>query len=94
MKKQGLRHLPALLLAEWLLKSRRGFKKPNGQTVISHKMVESFMADLKLSKIPGIGPVTMKKLETKGLRKCSDITALSESERKGPAWKKPPMVLS
>lgn len=49
------------------------FNKPNGLTVVIPEKVESFMADLPVRKLPGVGPVTERELVQKGLLKCRDI---------------------
>ncbi len=47
--------------------------KPNGQCVVSPSEVHSFVEHLSLKKIPGVGKVTMKRLERHGLRTCADV---------------------
>lgn len=51
--------------------------KPNGQCVISPDKVTSFVEQLSLIKIPGIGPKTFEKLKQAGFLTCRDIRASS-----------------
>ena len=53
-------------------------RKPNGMTVVLPEYVKEFMAPLSLRKIPGIGPVSAKKLAAHNLHICQDIWALSQ----------------
>ncbi|MCP4987493.1 MAG: DNA polymerase IV, partial [Colwellia sp.] len=47
--------------------------KPNGQCVITPDNVASFVEQLSLKKIPGIGPKTFAKLNRHGLYTCDDV---------------------
>ncbi len=51
--------------------------KPNGQCVVSPEKVTSFVEQLSLKKIPGIGPKTFQKLQSFGFTTCADIRASS-----------------
>ena len=51
--------------------------KPNGICVVSPKQVNSFVENLSLKKIPGIGPKTAKKLPSKRFNTCQHIRAAS-----------------
>lgn len=51
--------------------------KPNGQCVIAPDQVASFVEQLSLKKIPGIGPKTFQKLQSFGFSTCADIRATS-----------------
>ena len=55
-------------------------KKPNGQYTIAPTMVESFMQNLPLSKIHGVGKVTSDYLMKLGYKKCSDLFSLTRFE--------------
>ena len=50
--------------------------KPNGIKVVMPAEAASFLADLPLRKINGIGPVTEKKLSSLGLQYCKDILSM------------------
>ncbi|MBG6242266.1 MAG: DNA polymerase IV [Candidatus Symbiopectobacterium sp. Dall1.0] len=47
--------------------------KPNGQFVITPNNMDAFLLALPLAKIPGVGKVTAKRLEEKGLHTCADV---------------------
>ena len=47
--------------------------KPNGQCVIPPNKVASFVEQLSLRKIPGIGPKTFQKLQQAGFSNCQDV---------------------
>ncbi|WJV53034.1 DNA polymerase IV [Prodigiosinella aquatilis] len=47
--------------------------KPNGQFVIIPDRVEAFLLALPLEKIPGVGKVTARRLEERGLHTCADV---------------------
>jgi len=51
--------------------------KPNGCKVVTPAQVFAFMQDLSLRHINGVGPATEKRLATRGLERCRDVTALS-----------------
>ena len=53
--------------------------KPNGQCVIPPEKVTSFVENLSLKKIPGIGPKTFQKLQSLGFTTCADIRSSSIS---------------
>ncbi len=57
---------------KFLAKVASDWKKPNGQFTVTPKMVESFVRQLKVEKIPGVGNVTAKKLHGLGIRTCED----------------------
>ena len=54
--------------------------KPDGQFVVTPEGVDEFCRDLPLQKIPGVGKVTVKRLEGFGLKTCKDVRALGEEE--------------
>ncbi|GAA59326.1 DNA polymerase IV [Pseudoalteromonas sp. BSi20652] len=47
--------------------------KPNGQFVVLPNEVDDFLAQLPLGKIPGVGKVTLEKLNLKGLYTGKDV---------------------
>jgi DNA polymerase-4 len=49
--------------------------KPNGQFVVLPEEVDDFLASLPLGKIPGVGKVTLEKLQLKGLYTGADVRA-------------------
>lgn len=58
---------------KFLAKIASDMNKPNGQYVIVPDDVNSFITNLPLKKIPGVGKVTEKKLAELGLLTCSDV---------------------
>ncbi|NDL64911.1 DNA polymerase IV [Acerihabitans arboris] len=58
---------------KFLAKIASDLNKPNGQYVITPEQVPAFLAQLPLSKIPGVGKVTAKKLAEMGLNTCLDV---------------------
>ena len=54
--------------------------KPNGQFVVTPDNVDGFTQTLDLKKIPGVGKVTLKKLNDMGLKVCRDVRELGEAE--------------
>lgn len=54
--------------------------KPDGQFVVTPKDVDSFCRSLPLGKIPGVGQVTLKRLQQQGLNTCADIRELGREE--------------
>jgi DNA polymerase IV len=58
--------------------------KPNGITVVPPHKAKVFMEHLSLRKIPGVGSVTEKKLNSLGFKLCKEIWPIhiSELERK------------
>ncbi len=58
-------------------------KKPNGQTVIAPDQLYDWIGDLDLKRIPGIGPVTLQKLNQYGYFYGADIqqTTLSDIQQ-------------
>ena len=58
---------------KFLAKIASDMNKPNGQYVITPEQVGSFIEQLPLKKIPGVGKVTEKKLTELGLYTCKDV---------------------
>jgi len=59
------------------------FNKPFGVTVVTPESVPSFMANLNVRTIPGVGPVTERKLNSFGFIKCQDILGFGKSQLTG-----------
>ncbi|MCJ8297228.1 MAG: DNA polymerase IV, partial [Colwellia sp.] len=58
---------------KFLAKIASDENKPNGQCVITPDKVASFVEQLSLKKIPGIGPKTFEKLNRLGFVTCADV---------------------
>jgi DNA polymerase-4 len=58
---------------KFLAKIASGWKKPDGLTVVAPERVESFLRDLPVDALWGVGPVTAKKLRAIGIDKVIDL---------------------
>jgi len=65
---------------KFLAKIASDINKPNGIFVITPDQVCSFVSDLPLNKIPGVGKVTWQKLNRVGLYTCSDVLKFPEQD--------------
>jgi DNA polymerase IV len=65
---------------KFLAKVASDINKPNGQYVIRPQDVSEFIDTLPVKKIPGVGKVTVKKLEKMQINTCSDLQAKSQIE--------------
>ncbi len=54
--------------------------KPDGQYVVTPDEIDAFCLSLSLGKIPGVGKVTLKRLNELGLQTGADVRALGEEE--------------
>ena len=57
--------------------------KPDGLVVVRPSHVKGFLAPLPVSRLPGVGPVTAKKLEALGIRAISQLAAIPERRLAG-----------
>ena len=60
---------------KFLAKVASDWNKPNGQYVVTPDRIDAFLAKLPVSKIWGVGKVTAKRLEQKGITTCDDVRA-------------------
>ncbi len=58
---------------KFLAKVASDWRKPNGQFTVAPPMVEKFVRQLKVEKIPGVGKVTAAKMHDLGLFTCADL---------------------
>jgi DNA polymerase-4 len=58
---------------KFLAKIASGWKKPDGLTVISPDRVESFLQQLPVEALWGVGPVTARKLRARGIERLVDV---------------------
>ncbi|NUN05562.1 MAG: DNA polymerase IV [Bdellovibrio sp.] len=65
---------------KFLAKIASDWKKPNGQFVVRPQDVASFVKDLPVEKIFGVGKVTAQKMHDLGLFTCGDIQKYSVAE--------------
>ena len=60
---------------KFLAKVASDWNKPNGQYVVTPDRIDAFLAKLPVSKIWGVGKVTARRLEQKGITTCEDVRA-------------------
>jgi DNA polymerase-4 len=60
---------------KFLAKIASGWKKPDGLTVIAPERVETFLRQLPVDALWGVGPVTARKLRSLGIQKLVDVRA-------------------
>ena len=60
---------------KFLAKVASDWKKPNGLFVIPPEQVDSFVLNLSVNKIPGVGAVMAEKLEKFGILTCKNLRA-------------------
>jgi DNA polymerase-4 len=58
---------------KFLAKVASDWNKPNGQHVVTPDQTESFLTELPVKKIWGVGKVTAKRLQQKGIETCADV---------------------
>ncbi|GGI83147.1 DNA polymerase IV [Shewanella hanedai] len=76
----GLTASAGIAPVKFLAKVASDLNKPNGQYVITPEMIAPFVKTLPLTKIPGVGKVTGKKLEDIGLVTCGDLQDYPKDE--------------
>jgi len=65
---------------KFLAKIASDLRKPDGLVLIEPDRVEAFLADLPVEKIPGIGPVTQRKLHQLRIRQIAELRRLARDE--------------
>jgi DNA polymerase IV len=58
---------------KFLAKIASGWKKPDGLTVIAPDRMESFLRQLPVDALWGVGPVTARKLRARGIERLVDV---------------------
>src|SRR5882672_983544 len=76
---------------KFLAKLASGYRKPNGQFVITPEMGPAFIAALPVAKFHGVGPVTAAKMQRLGIETGADLRAkplsfLQQHFGKSAAW--------
>ena len=64
---------------KFLAKVASGRQKPDGLTVVPHARVESFLHELPVSALWGVGPVTARKLRANGVERVVDVRATDDT---------------
>ncbi|OSI06765.1 DNA polymerase IV [Neisseria animaloris] len=65
---------------KFLAKIASDWRKPNGQFVLPPQHVEAFLETLPLSKIPGVGKVTLQKMNALGMHTAGDLRRFGRGE--------------
>ncbi len=63
---------------KFLAKIASGWRKPDGLTVVPNQRVESFLHELPVSALWGVGPVTARKLRKNGIDKLVDVRGVDD----------------
>ena len=58
---------------KFLAKIASDWRKPNGQFVLAPQKIEAFLHTLPLGKIPGVGKVTLQKMNALGMHTAGDL---------------------
>jgi DNA polymerase-4 len=64
---------------KFLAKLASDWRKPDGLFVVQPEEVDSFLLPLPVSRLPGVGKVTEKRLEELGVKAVKDLQALDRS---------------
>ena len=65
---------------KFLAKIASDWRKPNGQFVLPPQKAAVFLETLPLGKIPGVGKVTLKKMQSLGMRTAGDLRRFERGE--------------
>jgi len=76
----GLHASAGIAPNKFLAKVASDWNKPNGQKVIAPPQIEKFMKDLPVKKIPGVGPVTARKMHLQKIYTCGDLQKFTEAQ--------------
>jgi DNA polymerase-4 len=58
---------------KFLAKIASGWRKPDGLTVVAPERIESFLRQLPVDALWGVGPVTAKRLRARGIERLVDV---------------------
>ena len=72
-EKTGLTASAGVAPNKFLAKIASGWRKPDGLTVVAPERIESFLHDLPVDALWGVGPVTAKRLRDNGINKLVDV---------------------
>jgi DNA polymerase-4 len=73
LERTGLTASAGVAPNKFLAKIASGYRKPDGLTVIPPERVESFLQELPVEALWGVGPVTARKLREIGLEKLVQV---------------------
>ena len=68
---------------KFLAKIASGWKKPDGLTVVAPERVESFLQQLPVDALWGVGPVTARRLREHGIERLVDVRTASHDLLRG-----------
>ena len=78
--KTGLTASAGVAPNKFLAKIASGWRKPDGLTVIAPERVESFLQQLPVEALWGVGPVTAKKLRALGITRLVDVRTIDPAK--------------
>jgi DNA polymerase-4 len=78
LEETGLTASAGVAPNKFLAKIASGWRKPDGLTVIAPERVESFLQELPVEALWGVGPVTAKKLRALGIQRLVDVREFDE----------------
>jgi len=64
---------------KFLAKIASAWRKPDGLTVVAPERIESFLQQLEVDALWGVGPVTEKRLRERGINKLTDVRTADPS---------------
>lgn len=67
---------------KFLAKIASDWRKPDGLFVIRPQDVDSFVKNLEIGKIPGVGKITEQEFQRRGIETCGDLQKISFSDLK------------
>jgi DNA polymerase-4 len=79
LEETGLTASAGVSYNKFLAKLASGYRKPNGQFVITPEVGPAFIAALPVAKFHGVGPVTAAKMQRLGIETGADLRAKSLS---------------
>jgi DNA polymerase-4 len=68
---------------KFLAKIASGWRKPDGLTVVAPERIESFLQQLPVDALWGVGPVTAKRLRAIGVERLVDVRAADADALRG-----------
>src|SRR6202048_298751 len=75
LEETGLTASAGVSYNKFLAKLASGYRKPNGQFVITPEVGPAFIAALPVAKFHGVGPVTASKMQRLGIETGADLRA-------------------
>jgi DNA polymerase-4 len=79
-KEVGITVSAGVAVNKFLAKVASDWQKPDGLTVVEPDRIKFFLKHLPVSCIPGVGPSSIKKLNSRGISTCYDLQRFEEEE--------------